>query len=60
MARIYTDEGDLNPPRSITTKRETIWLPPLPDTNTVMGNGSFIAQETRSGKDKWVVNEVAI
>lgn len=46
---IRKDEGDLTPPGSITTKRETIRPSPLPDINAVLGNGSCIAQEPRSG-----------
>jgi hypothetical protein len=46
---IRKDECDLTPPRSITTKWETIRPAPLPDINAVLGNGPCIAQEPRSG-----------
>ena len=46
---IRKDEGDLTPPRSIMTKRETIRPSLLPDINVVLGNGPCIAQEPGSG-----------
>ena len=43
------DEGDHTPPRSSTTKRETIRPSPLPGINAVPGNGPIIAQEPGYG-----------
>jgi hypothetical protein len=46
---IRKDEGDLTPPRSTPTKRETIRPSSSPGINTVPDDGSCIAQEPRTG-----------
>ena len=46
---VRKDEGDLTPPRSIMTERETIRPSPSPGINAVPDDGSCIAQEPRSG-----------